>query len=209
MGTPRGKGKPRYPLTGRQELFIERLMVHGNQARAARETGCPDRHARKLANEWLTNPKYWALQSELELRRAKRLVKHEHEADRVVAKLIQITNRCMQAEPVLDSEGNPTGEWKFDSRGAVQALTTQARILGMMGKDKGPAEYDPTVIILPGANQTIMVTNGATNGRNLPIAPAPALPDVSFLPHEETNGGVGGVSAVPTTDSEGGGRHDD
>lgn len=36
--------------------------------------------------------------------------------------LKDIKERCMQAEPVLDSEGNPTGEYRFDAKGALGAL---------------------------------------------------------------------------------------
>lgn len=40
----------------------------------------------------------------------------------VLDRLRQIVDRCMQAEPVKDSKGEPTGEFKFDSSGANRAL---------------------------------------------------------------------------------------
>ena len=33
-----------------------------------------------------------------------------------------VADRCMQAEPVLDREGNPTGEYRFDAAGANRSL---------------------------------------------------------------------------------------
>ena len=36
--------------------------------------------------------------------------------------ILEVKNRCMQANPVLDKEGNETGVWKFDSNGANKAL---------------------------------------------------------------------------------------
>ena len=57
----------------------------------------------------------------------------------VISRLMQNVERCMQAEPVLDKEGKPTGEYRFDSTGANNAL----RMLGdTMGLFK-PAEKKP------------------------------------------------------------------
>jgi len=49
----------------------------------------------------------------------------------VMRDLIDIQRRCMQAEPIRDSEGNPTGEWKFDSTGAINATKLIGVELGM------------------------------------------------------------------------------
>lgn len=43
-------------------------------------------------------------------------------AEYVLNSLMEIVDRCKQAEPVLDHEGEPTGEYKFDSGGANRAL---------------------------------------------------------------------------------------
>lgn len=57
----------------------------------------------------------------------------------VISRLMSVVDRCMQAQPVLDKKGNPTGEFQFDSSGANQAL----RMLGdTMGLFK-PAEKKP------------------------------------------------------------------
>jgi phage terminase small subunit len=40
----------------------------------------------------------------------------------VLERLRSIVERCMQAEPVLDRKGDPTGEYRFDSAGANRAL---------------------------------------------------------------------------------------
>ena len=46
-----------------------------------------------------------------------------------------IHERCVQAEQVFDSEGNPTGEYRFDSSGANTALDRLAKINGDYEKD--------------------------------------------------------------------------
>lgn len=40
----------------------------------------------------------------------------------VLRRLRDLAERCMQAEPVLDREGNPTGEYTFNASGAARAL---------------------------------------------------------------------------------------
>ena len=50
----------------------------------------------------------------------------------------EVIERSMQSEPVLDREGNETGEYKFDARSAVAALNSLARINGLF--DSGSQE---------------------------------------------------------------------
>lgn len=59
----------------------------------------------------------------------------------VISRLMTVTERCMQAEPVMvrDDDGSmvPSGEYKFDSSGANKALELLGRTLRMFdGKDK-------------------------------------------------------------------------
>jgi len=49
----------------------------------------------------------------------------------VITRLQKVVERCMQAEPVIDRQGNPTGEYKFDSSGANAALKMLGDTLGM------------------------------------------------------------------------------
>lgn len=48
----------------------------------------------------------------------------------VAEKAKTLLERCMQTEPVRDKEGNPTGEYKFDSGGANSALEKLAKHCG-------------------------------------------------------------------------------
>lgn len=49
----------------------------------------------------------------------------------VITRLMQVVDRCMQAEPVLDRKGEPTGEYKFDAMGANSALRMLGDTLGL------------------------------------------------------------------------------
>ena len=48
----------------------------------------------------------------------------------VIERLMQVAERCMQAEPVKDAKGNETGEYLFNASGANRALE-------LLGKEHG------------------------------------------------------------------------
>lgn len=53
----------------------------------------------------------------------------------VVTRLVEVAQRCMQAvEPPLQAGGKPGGEWKFDTGGAIRALTLLGKHLGMFSE---------------------------------------------------------------------------
>lgn len=49
----------------------------------------------------------------------------------VLSQLREIVDRCMQAAPVLDKDGEPTGIWSFNPSGANKALELLGRHLGL------------------------------------------------------------------------------
>jgi hypothetical protein len=51
--------------------------------------------------------------------------------------MVEVFERCMQHKPVLDKDGNPTGEYRFDSAGAARALE-------LMGKHKSVNAFKET-----------------------------------------------------------------
>lgn len=57
----------------------------------------------------------------------------------VLVKLKEVVERCMQARPVMDRQGNETGQWEFDSSGANRALELIARHLRLLGDDDSAA----------------------------------------------------------------------
>jgi len=50
----------------------------------------------------------------------------------VITRFMQVAERCMQAEPVRDREGNPTGEYTFNATGANQALSGLGDVLSLL-----------------------------------------------------------------------------
>jgi phage terminase small subunit len=53
----------------------------------------------------------------------------------IVERFKHISDACIQAEPVLDSEGNPIGEYRFDSSGANKSTEMLGKIIGVFEKD--------------------------------------------------------------------------
>jgi hypothetical protein len=62
----------------------------------------------------------------------------------VIDKLIQNVDRAMEAEPVLDPKGNPTGEFKYNGNVANRALELLGKEIGMFVDRKevaGPGAF--------------------------------------------------------------------
>jgi phage terminase small subunit len=94
--------------------------------------GCSEEAARKNGSRLMTNDD---IRSEIERRQQEINKKVEEETEISVKWVLDsfksIAERCMTAEPVLDREGNETGEYKFDSSGANKALENIGKHLGM------------------------------------------------------------------------------
>lgn len=61
----------------------------------------------------------------------------------VLNDLVTIKNRCMQAEQVLDKDGNPTGEYAFREQGAIKALELLGKHLRMWSEESDASR--PTI----------------------------------------------------------------
>ena len=68
----------------------------------------------------------------------------------------EVVERCMQAEPVLDHEGNATGEWQFNSSGALKGLEMLGRHRRLWS-DERAASAAPI-----GPGLTVVVQNAVT-----------------------------------------------
>lgn len=105
----------------------------------------------------------------------------------VISRLMSVVDRCMQSEPVLDKEGAPTGEYRFDSTGANQALRMLGDTMGMFKPaEKKPgddyaelSDDDITRIVAELAAQTGLIEIGA--GTQAPARPQQVV-EVQALP---------------------------
>ena len=53
----------------------------------------------------------------------------------IIERFKHISDSCVQAEPVLDSDGNSIGEYRFDSSGANKSTEMLGKIIGVFEKD--------------------------------------------------------------------------
>lgn len=140
-------------LTVKQERFcVEYVANGGNATEAARQAGYDTTEGtyRYIGWENLTKPN---------------IVKRIHEirkelnlsgivtAEWVLSKLKDVAERSLQAQAVLNDDGEPIGEFKYDSSGANRSLELLGKSLGVFvdrteltGKD---GERLQTVIYLP------------------------------------------------------------
>lgn len=73
----------------------------------------------------------------------------------ILKNLKDVAERCLQAEPVLDPEGNPTGEYRFDAKGAVAALKLMGETVGTFQATPPPNQGGTTI------NGNVIVGAGA------------------------------------------------
>jgi phage terminase small subunit len=134
-------------LTSRQERFVREYLIDLNGTQAAIRSGYSEHSAAQIAYELLQNPLLLARVESLQDERAAALA---ITALDVVAGLLKIRDRSMQAEEVMEWDAEEskfvgTGEFRFDSNGANKASELIGKHLAMFvdrsehtGKDGGP-----------------------------------------------------------------------
>jgi phage terminase small subunit len=117
----------------KQDLFCREYVVDYNATQAAIRAGYSTKTAKQQASMMLTKLNILARVRELQADQVKRL---SISADWVVLSLQETYRRCMQAEPVMGWDYTEkcmkeTGEYVFDSKGAIRALELIGKHLGM------------------------------------------------------------------------------
>jgi phage terminase small subunit len=106
-------------LTPKQNRFVLQYIIDLNGTQAAIRAGYSEKTAEYQASRLLSKVKVQeAVQEALKLREERTAIT----ADYVLTGLKKVHERCAQEVPVLDREGNPTGEYRFDASGANKAL---------------------------------------------------------------------------------------
>lgn len=115
------------------ELFCREYIIDYNGTQAAIRAGYSEKTAYSQANRLLKNAEILSRVRELQAEQVNRLAVT---ADSVVLRLLEVYERCMQAKPVMtwDKEAKEyvaTGEYVFDSKGALGALDLLGKHLAM------------------------------------------------------------------------------
>lgn len=119
-------------LTPRQERFVQEYLLDLNATQAAVRAGYKEKTAYSQGQRLL---KHVEIQVALQKAFQKREKRTEITQDWVLTNLKNVAERCMQAESLIDREGNPTGNWRFDAHGANKALELLGKHLGMFNTD--------------------------------------------------------------------------
>jgi len=120
-------------LSEKQKMFCQEYIKDFNGTRAAKEAGYSEDTARQTASENLTKPDIILYLQHLKEQRMNRL---QLEQDDVIRDLQIVKNRSMQAYPVRDREGVPTGLWTYDANAAIKATELLGKHLGMFITNK-------------------------------------------------------------------------
>ena len=115
-------------LTPKQEAFIREYLVDLDATKAAVRAGYSEKTAGQIGHENLKKPQIAAALQEARSARSERT---ELTQDWVLSRLVENVQRAMQAEPVRDREGNPTGEYTYQGSVANKALELVGKHLGM------------------------------------------------------------------------------
>ena len=133
------------PLTARQSRFVEEYVKDCNGAQAAIRAGYSEKAAKEQASRLLTNANIW---NEIERQKLEISKKAMVDAVWIRSKLKSNVERAMQAEAVMDNEGNPIGVYKYSGTAANRALE-------LLGKDLGMFTDRLEVSLTPGLKQLI------------------------------------------------------
>lgn len=114
-------------LNPRQQQFVREYIIDLNATQAAIRAGYSEKSARAVASRLLTDAN---ISTAVEQAKAARAEKTGISQDYVLDVINQTIQRCLQAEPVRDKEGNPTGEYKFDASAVLKGAELLGRHLG-------------------------------------------------------------------------------
>ena len=129
-------------LNEKQKQFCEEYIIDLNGTQAAIRAGYSAKTANEQAAQLLAKLSIQEYICELKNKRSERV---KYSQDELMRDILEVKNRCMQANTVLDKEGNETGIWKFDSNGANKALDMLAKHVGFYETDNKQKAFNISV----------------------------------------------------------------
>ena len=133
-------------------MFCREYLVDLNGTQAAIRAGYSANTAGQIAEQ---NLKKLEIQEYVQSLMDKRAERVELTSDYVINGIKEVVERCRQVVPVLDSEGNETGEYKFDAGNSLKGYELLGKHLKLFtdkqeltGKDGGAIESKVIVEIV-------------------------------------------------------------
>ena len=128
-------------FTEKQRRFCEEYLKNPNATEAAKSAGYSEKTAYSQGQRLLKNVE---VAKALQISRKKAEKRTEVTIDWVVTRLKENVERSMQAEPVYDAEGEPTGEYRYNGNVANKALELLGKYLGMFLDNRPPGDDEPS-----------------------------------------------------------------
>jgi phage terminase small subunit len=124
-------------LTDKQKRFCEEYLIDLNATQAAIRAGYSENTATEIGYENLTKPHIAIFIQEAQKELS---AKTKLNAEWVINRFKEISDKCMQAEPVMVYDPDKkqmveSGEFRFDSSGANKATEMLGKHLGVFEKD--------------------------------------------------------------------------
>jgi hypothetical protein len=126
-------GKMKDTLNPKQEAFVQEFLVDHCGTQAAIRAGYGRLNAGSYARHLLQTPK---VQHALAKLKAERMRRTQIDQDFVIEKLVENIERAMQAVPVLDRNGQPTGVYRYQGHVVNEALRMLAKHTGGFNADE-------------------------------------------------------------------------
>lgn len=115
----------------KQKRFVAEYLVDLNATQAAIRAGYSPRSAQEQSSVLLSKP---ILQELVQAGQKAKADALDVDAKWLLKRMIANHDRAMQAEPVLDREGNPTGEYTYNGTVANKALEMIGQHIGFFEK---------------------------------------------------------------------------
>lgn len=129
--------KKKIKLPELQEKFCKEYVIDYNGTQAAIRAGYSEKSARSQASRLLTNDNILSRVHAIQIEELKKL---SVTPESVIMRYLEIYDRCMQNKPVMEWDYSEhklveTGEYTFDSKGAINALSKIGDYLAMFTKN--------------------------------------------------------------------------
>lgn len=140
-------------LTPKQAAFVDEYLVDLNASKAAIRAGYSEKTADQQAYQLLQKT---SVHEAIAARMKERQKRTGITQDYVLQTIQETIERCKQAEPVLDKDGSPTGEYRFDATSILKGAELLGRHLGtwndklkLQGDPEAPLEVKTKVVLVP------------------------------------------------------------